>query len=76
MGGHIVTGHVDAFGSVAEVRPLGESREVAFAFAPELARFIAEKGSITVSGVRKPSPSAGVEPSRFWVALYPPPRSR
>ncbi len=51
LGGHLVSGHVDGVGRVVERRP--EARSVRFIIeAPrELARYIAEKGSIAVDGV-------------------------
>ncbi len=51
LGGHMVAGHVDGVGRVLERRP--EARSVRFVIeAPrELARYIAEKGSIAVDGV-------------------------
>jgi riboflavin synthase len=51
LGGHLVSGHVDGVGRVVERRP--EARSVRFVLeAPrELARYIAEKGSIAVDGV-------------------------
>lgn len=51
LGGHIVTGHVDAVGEVVSVTPEGGSWRIIVAAPPELAPFIAEKGSITVDGV-------------------------
>jgi riboflavin synthase len=51
MGGHIVSGHVDGVGSLARRRPVGESVAMTFAAPAELARFVAEKGSIAVDGV-------------------------
>ncbi|MEO6575957.1 MAG: riboflavin synthase [Polyangiaceae bacterium] len=51
MGGHIVTGHVDAVGLCVLREAAGDSVKLAFAHPPELARFIAEKGSICVSGI-------------------------
>ncbi len=51
LGGHLVSGHVDGIGTVAHFAPVGESRELRIATPPELARFIAYKGSITVNGV-------------------------
>ena len=51
MGGHIVSGHVDGLGRVAEIAPDGDSKRFAFAVPDELARFIAEKGSIAIDGV-------------------------
>lgn len=51
MGGHIVSGHVDAVGTVADWRPEGGSMRITIAAPPELAPFIAPKGSIAVDGV-------------------------
>ena len=51
MGGHIVTGHVDAVGEVHDWRPEGDSMRITIAAPGELAPFIAAKGSITVDGV-------------------------
>ncbi len=51
LGGHIVTGHVDGIGTVKTVTPVAESWVVAFEAPPELAQFIAPKGSITIDGV-------------------------
>lgn len=51
MGGHIVTGHVDGVGTLTAKEPLGAAQKVTFEAPEELARFIAAKGSIAVSGV-------------------------
>jgi len=51
LGGHMVSGHVDGIGTVAHFAPVGESWELRIVTPPELARFIAYKGSITVNGV-------------------------
>lgn len=51
MGGHIVTGHVDAVGLVHDWEPEGDSMRALIAAPKELARFIAPKGSITLDGV-------------------------
>jgi len=51
MGGHIVSGHVDGIGKVIEKNP--DARSVRFKFkAPDnLAKYIAEKGSICINGI-------------------------
>ena len=51
LGGHIVTGHVDGIGEVVEVTPEGGSHRVTIAAGPEIAPYVAAKGSITVDGV-------------------------
>lgn len=50
LGGHIVTGHVDAVGTIADITPEGDSRRFTFAAPLALAGFIAPKGSITING--------------------------
>ena len=51
LGGHIVQGHVDGVGSIAATREDGIALVVTVAAAPELLRYVAEKGSIAVDGV-------------------------
>ena len=51
IGGHIVTGHVDAVGNVVGVVPEGDSRRVAIAVPRTLGGMIAAKGSVALDGV-------------------------
>jgi len=51
LGGHLVSGHVDAVTRVLHSQPYGDSKQWAFELPPALARFIAPKGSITIDGV-------------------------
>jgi riboflavin synthase len=51
LGGHIVSGHVDGVGHVSFFEPVGESWELRITCLPELGKFMAYKGSITVNGV-------------------------
>jgi len=51
LGGHIVTGHVDAVGRVVVAEAAGGSTKLVIAAPADLAPFIAPKGSITVDGV-------------------------
>jgi len=51
LGGHLVSGHVDAVGTVVKFEPVGECIELIVRAPQPLLRFIAQKGSITVNGV-------------------------
>ncbi len=51
LGGHIVTGHVDGLARVIGVRTEGDSRNIGFTVAADIAPFIAPKGSVTLDGV-------------------------
>jgi riboflavin synthase len=51
LGGHMVTGHVDGMGTVSTVTVQGEMTVVGIDVTPELAGYVARKGSLTVDGV-------------------------
>jgi riboflavin synthase len=51
LGGHIVSGHVDGTGRVTHFEQVGESWELRVMAPPELGKYLAYKGSITVNGV-------------------------
>jgi len=69
LGGHIVSGHVDGVGRVVEKIPCGAALKVVFEAPAELARYIAPKGSICVSGVSLTV--NGVSGATFDVMLIP-----
>lgn len=50
VGGHLVSGHVDATGRVAAVRPEGNATWVSLEVPPEVARYCVLRGSIAVDG--------------------------
>ena len=51
LGGHIVQGHVDGVGTVVSRTPGDDWEVVRIAVPADLARYVVEKGSITVDGV-------------------------
>ena len=51
MGGHIVSGHVDGIGQVIEKIADGRSFRFKFKAPDNLAKYIAEKGSICINGI-------------------------
>ena len=51
LGGHLVSGHVDGVGEVLAFTPQGESHVLQLRVPPDLARFLAYKGSIAINGV-------------------------
>ena len=73
LGGHIVTGHVDAVGPLASRREVGEALALSFTLPADLARFVAEKGSITLNGVSMTVNAAGK--TTFDVMVIPITRS-
>jgi riboflavin synthase len=67
LGGHLVTGHVDAIGRVVAAEDVGGSTRIAISAPPPLAPLVAPKGSITLDGVSltvntiEDQPDGGVE---------------
>lgn len=51
LGGHLVSGHVDATGRILAITADGASRRLVIGAPAELARFFAAKGSVAVDGV-------------------------
>jgi riboflavin synthase len=51
MGGHIVSGHVDGLGELIDQKPDARSIRLNFKAPADLAKYIAEKGSITINGI-------------------------
>jgi riboflavin synthase len=51
LGGHIVTGHVDAVGQIVAINPVGDSRDVRIRVPAGIAPYLAPKGSVALDGV-------------------------
>ena len=69
LGGHLVQGHVDGTAVTTAVHQDGMARRVRLALEPDLARYVAEHGSVAVDGVSLTV--AEVEPDGFDVSLIP-----
>ena len=69
LGGHMVSGHVDAVGHVKSIDVDGASWRYTFAMPKDIAHYVAHKGSITINGVSLTVNS--VEAESFSVNLVP-----
>jgi riboflavin synthase len=69
LGGHLVSGHVDGLATLLEMRNDGRSVRYRFEVPAALARYIAEKGSVTLDGTSLTV--NGVEGRRFDVNIVP-----
>jgi riboflavin synthase len=69
LGGHLVQGHIDGVGRIAERRSEGEWVTVWFRCPPELAAQMVPKGSVAVDGVSLTVVEVGAD--CFSVALIP-----
>lgn len=69
IGGHFVQGHVDATGTVEDIREEGDSYWLTIKYPALLAPYIVRKGSIAVSGISLTV--AGVDDRHFDVQIIP-----
>ena len=69
MGGHLVQGHVDGVATVVAREPAAQWEVVTFTLPASLARYVVEKGSITVDGVSLTV--TAVTDDTFAVSLIP-----
>jgi riboflavin synthase len=69
LGGHFVQGHVDATGTIEDIRQEGDSYWVTVRFPPLLAPYIVRKGSIALNGISLTV--AGVDDRHFDVQIIP-----
>jgi len=69
LGGHMVMGHIDGLGRLVAREPEGQSVRMNFGVPRDLARLIAEKGSVAVDGVALTVTAALAE--SFGVSLIP-----
>ncbi len=51
MGGHLVSGHVDATAAITYIKQRGESRELEIRPPAQLRRYLAPRGSVCVDGI-------------------------
>lgn len=51
VGGHLVSGHVDAVARISRIDHSGQGYEIEVELAPEGMKYIIEKGSIALSGI-------------------------
>jgi len=69
LGGHLVQGHVDGVARIADRRQEGQSWWLEIVVPRALARYVVEKGSITIDGVSLTV--AGAAEDRLTVCLIP-----
>jgi riboflavin synthase len=69
LGGHILSGHVDAVAEIVSRRPDGDSVRFVFAVPPPFDKAIAPKGSVALDGVSLTVNE--VEGRRFGVNIIP-----
>lgn len=69
LGGHLVSGHVDAIGTIALKQPTGKFTVYQFQAPPEVMQYVVEKGSIAVDGISLTVARVGV--GGFTAAVIP-----
>ena len=69
ISGHFVFGHVDTVGEIVSFEPEGEGQRLTISHPTEFARYVADKGSVSIDGISLTvcAPAA----DRFSIALIP-----
>ncbi|OZF43276.1 riboflavin synthase [Rhodococcus sp. 14-1411-2a] len=73
LGGHLVQGHVDGTGTIISRSPSENWTVVRIALPTSVARYVVEKGSITVDGVSLTVSGLGTDDGAHWfeISLIP-----
>jgi len=69
LGGHLITGHIDATAKVLRIIQKQEGKRMAFSFPPNLRPYLIPKGSVAVNGVSLTV--AALTPSSFETEIIP-----
>ncbi|MCL5022000.1 MAG: riboflavin synthase [Nitrospirae bacterium] len=69
LGGHFVTGHVDAVGTIGSKKVLGDALEVVIEAPEKVTDLLVEKGSVAVDGISLTV--VDVAKDRFFVVIIP-----
>jgi riboflavin synthase len=69
IGGHLVSGHVDAVGRIREKREEGNGWRMVFTAPENVLRYVIRKGSVAIDGVSLTV--ADVDPGGFSIAMIP-----
>lgn len=69
LGGHIVTGHIDCCATLAKTETRSGNRVLEFSIPSENARYLVEKGSVTIDGISLTVNAVSTD--RFSVNIIP-----
>lgn len=69
LSGHMVMGHVDGVVKILDIKVIGDSHALQLEAPASFAKFIAEKGSVTLDGISLTV--NGVNGTKFWVNIIP-----
>jgi len=67
LGGHFVTGHVDAIGKIIRWERSGQDHVLDIAAPPEIMRYVIFKGSIAVDGISLTVAGVSKKSFRIWI---------
>lgn len=67
LGGHLVSGHVDATGTFADAREQSDAWELRFAAPPEIIRLCVAKGSIAIDGISLTVAEVAADSFTVWI---------
>ncbi len=51
FGGHLVTGHIDAIGTITDIKKAGDSMQFSIEVSADISRYFVQKGSVAIDGI-------------------------
>lgn len=70
LGGHFVQGHVDATGTVTELRALGQDHRLEVNLPIDIHQFCLDKGSLTIDGISLTIAELTSDSAVFWITPH------
>lgn len=67
LGGHFVTGHIDAIGKITRWEPVGADHLLEIAAPPAVMRYVIFKGSVAVDGISLTVAGVSKKGFRLWI---------
>jgi riboflavin synthase len=67
LGGHFVTGHIDATGKITRWERAGQDHVLEISAPPEVMRYLVFKGSVTVDGISLTVAGVSKRSFRIWI---------
>lgn len=71
LGGHMVQGHVNGFGKIAEIRNLGQNYMLSVSYPKELGRYFVAEGSVAIDGISLTIAEHQMDGCEFTLSIIP-----
>ena len=70
LGGHLVSGHIDACGEISFIKELGQDHQIGLVLPEEQCRYCIDKGSLTLDGISLTIAEIKGQELIFWITPH------